>query len=318
MIINMLSKKPVKRMEWYAEFAIGIFMREPSLRNSRLVIAGGFIAAIALSCAGFLLGRSTSPRPTPLAETTAPAPETSVVPAEIEAPRILGRADIIALANRATDVYASGMPLPTDVTALAGRRFELALPFGCTGMAAEKDDTPLRWRYDADKETLRIHAAPISWTADDWGVSDQEMAESRFEGFWVSHPWTSAEHCPQAREPFPEDQPAIPAEHSLAVAEAIAGEEKARDPRPYKVVTRLAPQKLAADQGFRLRLMGRIERLNSGLPVICKQTSGFEQRPVCLVSISLDEVRLENPMKNETLGTWRKPTGSGTNATRPM
>lgn len=305
-------------MEWPAEFAIGIFMREPSLRNSRLIIAGGFIAAIALSGAGFLLGRSTTPRPTPSAQVVAPAPVVAPTPAKTEAPRILGRADIIALASRATDAYASGMPLPADVTALTGRRFELALPFGCTGMAAEKDDAPLRWRYDAGKETLRIHAAPMSWTADDWGMADQGAAESRFEGFWVDRPWSSAERCPQAYESSTEDQPDIEAENSLAVAEVIAGNDDARDRRPYKVVTRLAPQKLAADQGFRLRLMGRIERLNGDLPVICKQTSGIEQRPACLVAISLDEVRVENPLTNETMATWRKSASSGSNAIRPM
>lgn len=301
-------------MEWPAEFAIDIFMREPSLRNSRLIIAGGFIAAIALSGAGFLLGRSTTPRPTPPAQVAATPPVVAPTPAKIEAPSILGRADIIALANRATDAFASGMPLPADVTALTGRRFELALPFGCTGMATEKEDAPLRWRYDAGKETLRIHAAPMSWTADDWKIADQGTAEIRFEGFWVDRPWSSAERCPQTYASFTEDQPDIKAEHSLAVAEVIAGDDQARDRRPYNIVTRLAPQKLAAEQGFRLRLMGRIERLNGNLPIICKQTSNIEQRPICLVGVLLDEVRVENSLTNEALATWRKSAASGSNA----
>lgn len=305
-------------MERQAEFAIDICMREPSLRNSRLVIAGGFIAAIALSGAGFLLGRSTSPRPTPPAQVAMTPPVIAMAPTEIEAPRILGRADIIALASRAADAYASGAPLPVEVTALMGRRFELALPFGCEGMAPEKNVAPLRWRYDADKETLRIHAAPTSWTAADWGFTDQGMAGSRFEGFWVNRPWTSAERCPHTGYSSTEGQPVMIAEQTLAVAEVMPGDGETRDRRPYEIVTRLVPQKLAADQGFRLRLMGRIESLSGDRPIECKQTAGIEQRPICLVAISLDEVRVENSLKNETLATWRKSSGSGSNAIRPM
>lgn len=318
MIRNLLLNEPVKRMEWHAEFAITILMREPSLRNSRLVIAGGLIAAIALSGAGFLLGRSTSPRPAPPAQVATTPPTVAVTPTEIEAPRILGRAEIIGLASRATDVYTSGGPLPPDVTALAGRRFDLALPFGCKGMATDKDDAPLRWRYDANKETLRIHAAPMKWAADDWGVADKGVAETQFEGFWVSRTWSSAERCPQVSESSTGNQPDIPAEHSLAVAEVLAGDDEARDRRPYKVVKRLAPEKLAADQGFRLRLMGRIEPLSGGLPIICKQTLGIEQRPICLVGIMLDEVRVENSLTNETLAIWRKSAGSGYDAIRSI
>lgn len=289
-------------------------MREPSLRNSRLIIAGGIIAAITLSSAGFFVGRSTSPRAAPSAPIVTTPPVMTVAPVEIKPPRILGRADIIALANLASDAYASGTPLPEDVTALAGRRFELALPFGCEGMSAEKNDDPLRWHYDPAKETLRIRAAPLSWTGAEWGFADPEKAEIQFQGFWVNRPWTSAERCPVARHSLGEEHPIMAEEQSLAVAEIIAGDDAGRDQRPYEIVTRIAPQELGADQGFRLRLMGRLERFGGDGPVTCTQPVAIQQRPICLVTISLDEVRIENSLQNKTLATWRKASGSISNA----
>src|SRR3546814_3566210 len=112
-------------------------MREPSLRTSRRVSAGGLGAAIAIAGTGFFLGRMTLPdaKPSSVAQ---PAP---VVPSslpQIEAPRILSRADIIALGNRASDALTSVVPLPPDGINAAGRRYVVLLPFVCDGPTHEE------------------------------------------------------------------------------------------------------------------------------------------------------------------------------------
>jgi hypothetical protein len=293
-------------------------MREPSLRHSRLLISAGLVAAITLSSAGFFVGRSTSPRAAPSAQIFTTPPVMTEDPVEIKPPRILGRADVIALANLASDAYASGMPLPEEATRLTGRRFEIALPFGCDGMSPEKSNGPLRWHYDSVKETLRISAVPLSWTGVEWGFADPEMAETRFRGFWISRPWTSAEICSQTHSASIESPLAMAEEHGLAIAEVTSGDLDAREQRPYEIVTRVTAQNLAVAQGFRLRLMGRLDRFRGDGAITCKQAEGVERRPVCLVVISLDEVRIENSLKNEVLATWRKSSGSLSDGTRSM
>jgi hypothetical protein len=286
-------------------------MREPSLRTSRLAIAGGFFGAVAIGAAGFLLGRAESPAPAPAPGPQAPAATEAAPPPQ--APRILDRADFVALGARAADAVASGSPAVGGE--FAGRRFELVLPFGCDGPAAEGSTAALRWRYDAPRQTLRIHAAPARWTAEDWGLAQPgspapDTAGMALEGFWIDRPWSSAERCPPAApagsEPAAAAAAPLPVQ-TLAVAELRTGTERrdgGRGDRPYEIVARMAPEGIAGARGFHLRLIGRIERLGDGAAVRCVQPAGSGQRPACLVAVSLDEVRIENPADGERLGTW--------------
>lgn len=281
-------------------------MHEPNLRTSRLAISGGLVAAIAVAGAGFLIGRTTSPRPEPApVATVAPVP-VAPPPPRIETPRTVGRADIIGFADRAADALAAGAPLPDDVTAIAGRRFELVLPFGCSGAAPEGSTVSPRWSYDPDRQTLRIHAAPTAWDMGDWGAAAApDGAPRRLEGFWVSRPWSSSEQCPQGhgQAAAVNGQPVTLPGQTLAVAELATGERR-RERRAYETVQRVPADRFDASQGFRLRLIGRIDRLPGGQPVQCVQPAGIEQRPICLVTVALDEIRIENPVGNETLATW--------------
>jgi len=61
---------------------------------------------------------------------------------------------------------------------------------------------------------------------------------------------------------------------------------------------------LDTSRGFRLRISGRIARLPGTGAVRCHQPSGAEQRPICLVGVSIDEVAIDNPASGETLATW--------------
>ena len=65
----------------------------------------------------------------------------------------------------------------------------------------------------------------------------------------------------------------------------------------------MAEDDLDTSQGFRLRISGRLTRAGGPAPAICRQTSAA-QRPVCLVTVAMDEVAIENPATGETLATW--------------
>src|SRR3546814_14025542 len=51
-----------------------VFMREPSVRASRLAIAGGAAATIVIGAVGFFLGRATYPPPAPITHVVIEAP----------------------------------------------------------------------------------------------------------------------------------------------------------------------------------------------------------------------------------------------------
>lgn len=287
-------------------------MREPSLRTSRLAIAGALIAALAVGGAGFFLGRTTSSQQTPSAPSTAATatpPTSSFLP---EAEPILTRSDIIELANLAADAAATGIAPPARVREAADRRFELAVPFGCFGAAGEDSAAPLRWRYDDESEALRVHVAVTAWTASDWALSDADPIEA-IEGFWVTRPWSSGRACPPQSDNAENAQAetATAARQTLAVAQFFRGDvrrEALREGRPFQLVKRVPGALFAARDGLRLVLSGRIERVpgTSGPapPVHCIQPDGIAGRPVCVVAVALDQVRVENPASGEILASW--------------
>lgn len=280
-------------------------MQEPSLRTSRLAIAGGIAAIVAVGGAGFLLGRATSPRPPEPAPTALATPSPEPTPEPV---RMLDRAELVALAAAASDAQASGAPLPQKVRDAVNRRFELILPFGCTGPAEAGGTAALRWRYDEEEEALRLYASPSSWRAEDWGMGENAGVEA-IEGFWAARPWSSSEDCPPRGEPtMPSGMEAITLPgQTLAVAQFFTANSRRsalRDGRPFETVLRMPRDRLDVSRGFRLRLSGRIDRVPGGGPLRCIQPGGMEQRPICVVAVTLDEVRIENPVNDEVLATW--------------
>lgn len=286
-------------------------MQEPSLRTSRLVIAGGLVALIAMGAAGFLAGRGSSPAPappeiaTPTDVPSAPAPEK---------PSVLQRGDIIAAAYRAADAHAAGRPVPREVTELAGRRFDLVIPFGCDGPAPADSKAPLRWRYDEKQQTLRIHVARTNWRSADWGIEDPDPAGPGAEGFWISRPWTSSESCARSGGTVlvtGAEAVTLPGQ-TLAVAQFGSGEAGSdrSASRAFDLVKRLALDRFNSADGFRLRLAGRVRAQGGRPPILCFQPAGGEQRPICVVSVSFEEVAVEIASSGERLGTW--PLGQPT------
>ena len=304
-------------------FCYHLVMREPSLRTSRLAIAGALVATAAVGGAGFYLGRATSSDAAREAQ-NAPTPTPAPLPAvsDVIADRVLDRADLIELAAAAADAGASGAPLPDEVRDAVDRRFEIAVPFGCSGAAAADSDAPLRWRYDAEAETLRLHVAVTRWEAADWNLEGPGDSEA-IEGFWIARPWSSSGECPRratppspaaSPQPIGGEPPAAAANSSpnpvqtLAIAQFLGGDvrrEVLREGRPFQSVQRIARANFAAPRGFRLLLSGRIDEVPGAQgPVHCVQPGGFEQRPRCIVAVTLDEVRIENPAIGAVLASW--------------
>ena len=292
-------------------------MREPSVRTSRLAIASGLAAVIVVGGAGFILGRGTAtPAPEPA------SPPAIVTPAPTPAPQpdtsgVLDRAAIIALAGRAADAFASGDPMPAAVTSAADRRFDLLLPFGCGGPSPEGSTLPLRWRYDEDRQALRLNVEPMVWQAQEWNVSPQAGIEA-IRGFWVARPWSSSGTCPSqvgqavARGIEPVTLPG----QTLAIAQFLTGTDRRGD-HAFTIVQRIPAARIDVSRGFRVRLTGRIVRLAGGDPVRCVQPGGIEQRPICVIAASMDEVRIENGASGAVLGTWNPRGRAGGDDTAP-
>lgn len=281
-------------------------MREPSARTSRLTIAAGLTAFIAIGAGGFLLGRATAPKAPP----PAPAPVTVIpppFPVQPQSPRLWGRAEIADLTRRAADALSSGKPLPPDVANAVGQRFDLSLPFGCSGAAAKDSTAPMRWRYDEVAGVLRVHVMPIAWKAADFALPAEGEGHDA-EGFWMERPWSTSDECPAAPKTAPaqqEDTAPAP-DRTLALAQfgQNDGNDLWRHGRPFEKVLRLAPEDFAPSRGLRLRLIGRIEQVPGNGPVHCLQPLGMEQRPTCVLAISLAEVRMELPGTDTPVAIW--------------
>ena len=283
-------------------------MEEPSPRSSRLALAGALLAAIVVGGAGFLLGRVTTERAPVVTPPSAVAPVAEPEP-EPALSGIFGRADLIALAAAAADAAAAGRDGGPKIARADGRRFEMRLPFGCNGQAAENSDAAMRWRYDAKAGALRISVDPVVWTAQDWWPADAANGVEAVEGFWIARPWTSNEACPAGgdRPAAAGPEPVTLPGQTLALGQVFLTEGARggrRDGKPYEAVVRIQESELKAEEGFRLRISGRIVRMGGIGPVRCRQPAGPEQRPICLVSVVMDEVAVENPATGETLATW--------------
>lgn len=272
------------------------------------------IAATVLVGGGFVMGRlSTPPGARDEQKVKAPA---AAAPAAQPAPSVapLGREDLVALAATATRAYAAGRSAAPENASLIGRRFEIAIPFGCAGPTPAASGEPLRWDYDAEAKALKLTARPEDWTDAPWvrslaGAADAAGAGGieAIEGFWIPRPWAEGEACPPRR-----DLADIPIllqgpERSLALAEFHSeGSSRVarRGGQPYETVTRLEPDQLPTLPGFRLVLQGRIDRLPNSQPSWCSSETA-ELRPRCVVAVKFDLVRFVNPATDETIAEWR-------------
>lgn len=280
-------------------------MQEPSPSGSRQAIASVAVAAVAVGALGFLIGRGTEPPP------PAPAPppvaqealKQRAIPAP---PPPLARADLLALAAQAADAAASGAPAPEGVSAAAGRRFVLRLPFGCAGPATGSG-AALSFSHDAAKGVLKLRAQPVAWGADDWWPGAPPAGIEAIEGFWVPRPWSSAESCVGGATMPPGAEPLTLPGQTLAIAQFLAPgspRHMLREGRALEADIRVPPDFTAPTSGFRLRLTGRIGRVPGGEALRCIQPAGSEQRPICVIAAAFDDAAIENSETGETLTSW--------------
>lgn len=295
-------------------------MAEPSRRASRLSIAGALLAALGIGAAGFVVGRgsvepaSKHSKPPPVTPSSAPTPEPAL-PA-IQPP--LGRAELIAAASSAADTFGGERPLPEEQAELAGRSFELRLPFGCPGALLPSE--ALSAEYDKTAEALRVRAEPVRWPPEAWLPNSQDPSEGAavveaIEGFWISRPWTSSEACPAS---IGATSPQGSAEQTLAIAQFFTSDGSRvgrRDGKAYEAVENAAPEAVDMSRGFHLRLRGKVARTpGGGGPILCRAPTGM--RPVCVVSVKFDEVAIENVATRATLATWDVSSQTRESATR--
>lgn len=265
-----------------------------------------------LAAAGFVAGRGAAPRDQPAA--TAPPPETLPPPVQKRVEPPLDRGAVLSLAQRAGDAAASNAELPADLIRAAGKRFDLIVPFGCEGPSEPDSSASMRWSYDRGSGTLRVTVVPVRWTTGEWGLGDSPDGPAEMRGFWIKRPWSSATACVPPRGTRTDTatiDPIAPPDQTLAIA-GLVGSGDASKPRPLEIVRRIAAEDFDPAQGFRLRIVGRIAPPPGSNPLLCIQPGGSAQRPLCLITASFSEFRIESPVDGTVLGAW--PVGGDAHA----
>jgi len=288
--------------------------RNPSTFGRKTVLGGAVAVAIALVAAAIWRFAPEAPAPAPSpppAATPAPAPPRAA-PAS---PQPISRAELLSAAATAAATYAAGAAPPPELAVLAGQRFRLRIPFGCSGASGPAPGRAAWWSYEPDKRTLKLSVRPQS-LMESTLVRDLGGAE-RFdavEAYWIPMPWLASEDCPAtpvaaAPEGETDAAPPAPVPSLETVGLAVFFDKGAtrvgrRAERPYEItrkVAEAAPEPGAA--GFRLRLEGRLTGYGDGTAVRCQSASPY-QRPVCLFAVQIDKAAIEDPASGETLGEW--------------
>ncbi|MHA6769386.1 hypothetical protein [Sphingobium ummariense] len=280
-------------------------MQEPTPHSSRLALAGGLIALLAVGGGGFFIGRSTAPKPAPVAATAhEPTPAPPPPPTILAPPPTLERAGLLGLVADAADAASRSLPQPEAVQSAAGRRFDLVLPFGCDGPVEGPRTAPFGWQYDAAKTTLRVWINPTRWKRATWALEDSEEDKSALEGFWIATPWSMATECPTRSSggAVPAADPAQ-VENEVAIARLIEGEID-KSPRRLEIVKRMEPSDFDPARGFALRITGRTQSVQAGGPVQCVQRGGRQQRPQCVIIGHFSELHVQNPKTGDVLALW--------------
>lgn len=284
-------------------------MPTPDRIMIRRRLALGAVILILAIAAAVLIANSMSARtagePAPAVGEGARSPGPDVATSPLPLPPVpVTRTELIAAAERASAAYAAGRPAPGQNAELVGRRFLLRIPFGCGGPSLPDAAEPY-WTHDAKGGTVRIGAPSQVWTKDAW-VS--ELAGSlefdAVEGFWLPRPWTGSEECPPTASA--QTGPASPQTLGLAMFFAPGSSRlMRRGGRAYEHVAK-APQGAGpiAPKGYRLKLSGQVSRFADGRPAAC-HAGRADQRPVCLIAVTFEEIAFEDPATGQTLAEWR-------------
>lgn len=281
------------------------------------------IVATALVCAAVGLAQcDREPVQPSVVDAPAPAPSAPQTP--------LGRADIVAALAQAGSAYAGGGPTGTSQM-IAGRSFEVKLPFGCAGPDGSAIEGLARWTWSQDRTSISLTLTPANLTRSPLVVrAGQAATWDQVDGYWIARPWLAGDTCPRSAKPAPTGLvsatdaprppsvtgppieiltlalPPSPQTAGLAVIQDAEGSRLGRrEGEAYNFVVRRSgdqPVKPPAD-GFRLVLAGRIGSFPDGQPIRCASDHS-DRRPVCLAAVELDGVAFEDATGNR-LSEWR-------------
>ena len=236
------------------------------------------------------------------AAVTANAAEKPVVP-EIPLPQPpLDRASLLAAVSQAASDFATGIDDRQAQKALADKKFEFRLRFGC-GQPADDPQAPFGWNFDKTAGALKVRATP-TLSANDPAV--KAIAGDAFEsaeGFWLLQPWALAAACPAQPGAAPGT-----AARSVGIAQfftATGARTMRRSGRPYQTTQKIDAGTPPAD-GFDLVLVGRLVALPDGRVIACTAAADGG-RPYCIASVEFGTVSIERADTHEQLAQW----GSG-------
>lgn len=276
-------------------------------RNSSLVaplILGGVLVAV--FGAVLLSPPRRPPVPSPVVAVAVAPP--AIAPAKVEAPPVLTRNELVQTANSVAMAFADGVPLPTETSPLVGRRFRLALPFGCDGAGGAAIAGPASAQIDPLTRNIKLAARPIDLTS---LPLVQRLPEAKtiesVEGFWIPRPWSQLETCPPPRQtPVPATE-TPPAAQTLGLAqyfEVGGSRTDRRAGRPYELTRKLdRADSAGAERSYALVLEGRIVGYEDGRALRCWSESP-DHRPVCLYAVRFDRVAFEDPSDGQVLADW--------------
>jgi hypothetical protein len=224
-------------------------------------------------------------------------------PLVVEPP--LDRQGLLLAVMRAGSQFVLGRDDPEWQRQLGGRRFQVALRFGCPG-----DEMPTRqWTFDEETRVLRLSVEPDLTTQ---APAVAELGFEQFEaveGFWLNRPWLLEPGCPalpaeaasdDAEEDEGENDPSEPqvaAPPRVGLAHFFTAQDsraQRRERRGYQTTQRLSQEQRPSAEGYDLALSGRLERLPDGRAIACTSASA-EAPPTCIVSVRIDHVAFRRP-----------------------
>lgn len=246
-----------------------------------------------------------------------PPTELQVLP--VAEPPLDREALLLAVVHAASD-FALSRDDQAQQRELGGKRFAIALRFGCPNEAEEARS----WTFDAGSRVLRIRVeselsgkTPI--------ISSLRSAEvESVEGFWVRRAWMLEPAClapansaaptsegEQQTAPAGEDRAQAPAasaqaEPRVAIAQFFTSEDsraQRRNDRPYETTVQLGEGQRPSSDGYDLVLSGRFSPLPDGRVIAC--AGGKVGPPSCVVSAAIDHVAVRSP-EGETLAEWSR------------
>jgi hypothetical protein len=277
--------------------------------KAALYIAPLTIAGIIVAIGLVIAVRQKKAAPAPVAKTAQVSIQPRIKPVIAAViPPPLDRQGLIENERRVASAFAADGKMPSGKDPLIGRRFSIAIPFGCNGVQDGSVYSQFSTSFDVTKQTITLTATPNAWLTLPLiqALPDVSNMES-VEGFWIPRPWINAETCP-AKMDYPVPVTPTPATApTLGLAQLFpSGGSRVVEhaSNPYQF-TRQVPKGDASllSHTYRLVLEGIISGFADGQSLSC-WAEALDHAPVCLFAVQLDRVSLEDATSGEALANW--------------